>query len=86
MLRDQGNKVAAQYGLVFKLPDDLKQIYVKFGIDLARANGDDSWTLPMPARFVVDHAGIIRAADADPDYTRRPEPARTLEVLRALRG
>jgi peroxiredoxin len=86
MLRDQGNKVAAQYGLVFKLPDDLKQIYVKFGIDLARANGDDSWTLPMPARFVVDRAGIIRAADADPDYTRRPEPARTLEVLRALRG
>jgi len=86
MLRDQGNKVAAQYSLVFKLPDDLKQLYLKFGIDLARANGDDSWTLPMPARFVVDRPAIVRAADADPDYTHRPEPARTVEVLRALRG
>jgi hypothetical protein len=28
-------------------------------------------------------AGIIRAA-ADPDYTKRPEPAQIVEVLRAL--
>jgi peroxiredoxin len=84
MLRDQGNRVAAQYGLVFTLPDDLRQLYAKFGIDLARANGDDSWTLPMPARFVIDRAGLIRQADVDPDYTRRSEPAHTVEVLRRL--
>jgi hypothetical protein len=24
--------------------------------------------------------------DADPDYTRRPEPSATLEVLRALKA
>lgn len=86
LLRDRGNQVAALYGLVYRLPEDLKQIYVKNGIDLAKANGDDSWTLPMPARFVIDRAGIIHQADADPDYTRRPEPARTIEILRSLRG
>ena len=85
MLRDQGNEVAARYGLVFRLPDDLKQIYLKLGVDLARANGDDSWTLPMPARFVVDRGGVIRAADADPDYTHRPEPSQTVAVLQTLR-
>lgn len=85
MLRDDGNKVAEAYGLIFKLPDDLRQVYLTFGIDLTQANGDESWTLPMPARFVVDRAGIIRAADADPDYTRRPEPARTVEVLKGLK-
>ena len=26
----------------------------------------------MPGRFVVDQSGIIRSAEADPDYTVRP--------------
>jgi hypothetical protein len=34
---------------------------------------------------VIDRQGVIRAVDADPDYTRRPEPARTIEILRGLR-
>ena len=84
-LRDQGNQVAEKYGLVFTLPADLQAIYVKFGIDLAKGNGDGTWRLPIPARFVIDRHGIIRQADADPDYTRRSEPAATIEVLRALR-
>lgn len=84
ILVDRGNRVAAEFGIVFTLPDDLRQLYRKFGIDLVTANGDESWTLPMPARFVIDRGGTIRAADADPDYTRRPEPSRTVEALRGL--
>jgi peroxiredoxin len=84
VLRDFGNRVAEAYGLVFTLPDDVREIYLKLGIDLARGNGDGTWRLPIPARFVIDGGGIIRAVDADPDYTRRPEPAHTLEVLRRL--
>ena len=86
LLRDFGNRVAEAYGLAFTLPDDLREIYLKFGIDLARGNGDGTWRLPVPARFVVDREGIIRAVDADPDYTRRSEPARTVEILRGLRA
>ncbi len=84
VLRDLGNRVAEAYGLVFTLPDDLREIYTKFGIDLARGNGDGTWRLPVPARLVIDRNRIIRAVDADPDYTRRPEPADTVEILRAL--
>ncbi len=83
-LRDFGNQVAEQYGLVFTLPDDLRAIYLRFGIDLAHGNGDGTWRLPIPARFVIDRGGIIRAVDADPDYTRRPEPAATVEILRKM--
>jgi len=86
MLRDFGNRMAEAYGLVFTLPDDLREIYLKFGIDLARGNGDGTWRLPVPARFVIDRQGIIRAVDADPDYTRRPEPTQTVEVLKGLGG
>jgi peroxiredoxin len=84
LLRDFGNAVAETYGLVFTLPDDLRAIYTTFGIDLARGNGDGTWRLPIPARFVIDRTGIIRSASADPDYTRRPEPADTVVALRAL--
>jgi peroxiredoxin len=76
--------VAETYGLVFRLPEDLKSIYLKLGIDLAQGNGDGTWRLPIPARFVIDCQGIVRAVDADPDYTRRSEPARTVEILRGL--
>ena len=82
-LRDRGNEAAKRYGLSFDLPEDLIGVYRGFGLDLEKANG--SWTLPMPARFVIDRNGIIRSADVDPDYTRRTEPTETVEVLRALR-
>jgi peroxiredoxin len=83
-LRDFGNQVAEAYGLVFTLPEALQAVYLRAGIDLARGNGDGTWRLPVPARFVVDRDGIIRAVDADPDYTRRPEPAATVRILREL--
>ena len=86
LLRDFGNRVAEAYGLAFVLPPDLREIYVKFGIDLARGNGDGTWRLPVPARFVIDQAGVIRAVDADPDYTRRSEPAETVAVVNSLRA
>lgn len=85
LLSDPGHQYAAQLGLRFTFSDELKAVYKEgFGNDLARFNGDESWTLPMPARLVVDRGGIVRAADIDPDYTRRPEPEKTLADVKAL--
>ena len=84
LLSDPGNLVAKQYGLVYQFPADLKKIYLQFGIDLEKFNGDDSWTLPIPARYIVDQTGIIRYRETDPDYTIRPEPEHTLSALSAL--
>ena len=84
LLSDPRNDYAAQLGLRFDVPDTVKQIYDGFGIDLPKYNGDDSWTLPVPARFVIDSGGIIRVADVDVDYTRRPEPAKTVADVKAL--
>jgi peroxiredoxin len=85
LLRDEGNAVAAKFGLVFPLPPDLREVYSGFGVDLARFNGEDSWTLPMPGRFVIDQRGTIRHAAVNPDYTVRPDPAETVAVLKNLR-
>ena len=74
----------AKLGLRFKLPDDLKAVYLGFGNDLAVRNGDSSWTLPMPGRFVIDRSGVVRAADVDPDYEHRPEPQKTIDDIKAF--
>jgi peroxiredoxin len=84
LLSDPGNAYAAQLGLRFKLPDDLKPVYLSFGNDLAVRNGEGSWTLPMPARFVINPRGIVRAANVDPDHERRPEPQKTVGDVKAL--
>jgi peroxiredoxin len=84
LLSDHGNEYAAKLGIRFKLPDDLKQVYLSFGNDLAVRNGEDSWTLAMPGRFVVDIKGIVRAVDVDPDYRYRPDPDKTVEDLEGL--
>jgi hypothetical protein len=38
----------------------------------------------MPARIVIRRDGTVASAEADPDYTHRPEAEATLAVLRGL--
>jgi peroxiredoxin len=86
VLPDSGNDLAAGFGLRHALPDDLREVYREFGIDLPAHNGDDSWTLPLPARYLIDREGFVRYARVHADYTVRPEPDETLQHLRWLTG
>lgn len=81
ILSDSANEVAAAFGLRFTLPDYLAELYRALGNNLPVVNGDDSWTLPMPARYVIGRDGIIRYAEVNPDYTQRPEPSDLLPYL-----
>jgi peroxiredoxin len=85
ILSDPGNEVAAAFGVRFRMPDDLVAVYRALKTDLSLVNGDTSWTLPMPARFVVGQDGTIRYAEVNPDYTQRPEPGDLLPALAAAR-
>jgi hypothetical protein len=62
----------------------LKALHKTFGTDLGAFNGDASWELPMPARFVVDARGVIRAMHVDPDFRQRLDPAHTVATLQAM--
>ena len=82
ILSDPANKVAEQYGIKYKMPDDLVTVFTTMlGIRLDEHNGDDSWTLPMPTRLIIDKDGTIRYADINPDYRVRPEVEDTLAAL-----
>lgn len=82
VLSDHGNSVARAFGLVFKLAEELRPIYQKFGIDLIKQNGEESYELPLAATYVIAGDGTVRKAFVDPDYTRRLDPE---EVVAALR-
>ena len=84
ILTDLYLKIAEQFRLVFTLPDYLRELYKSFGSTLDRFNDEPEYRLPIPARYVIDKGGIIRAADVNADYTIRSEPSETLKQLRTL--
>ena len=86
LLGDPSNQTAQKYGLVFSFPDDIKKIYTGFGIDLPKHNGDESLTIPIPARFLVDRGGIIRYSEATVDHTVRSEAEDTIAALKELKS
>ncbi|MEJ2589325.1 MAG: peroxiredoxin-like family protein [Deltaproteobacteria bacterium] len=85
LLSDPGNCVAEAYGLDYAVPKEIRRIYLHMGIDLKRYNGDASWRLPMPARYIIDQDRIIRYARITPGHIQQPEPTDLLEVLQDLR-
>jgi peroxiredoxin len=82
ILSDHGNEVAAAFGLRYHLPDYLIELYKQLGNDLPLVNGEPSWTLPIPARYVIGRDGVILYAGLNADYTQRPEPEDMLPALR----
>ncbi len=84
LLSDPENQTAEKYGLVHTVPEDLKKVYLQFGIDLPKYNNDDSWRLPMPARYIIDQDQVVRYAEVSPDHTVRPDPSHTIDVLKEI--
>jgi peroxiredoxin len=84
VLSDAGNEVAQEFGLVFTLAENLQSLYKKFGADVAAANGDESYELPITATYVINEDGTIVHAFVDTDYTKRLEPAEAVEALKKI--
>ena len=84
ILSDVRNRVAKDFGLVFTLPETLRPVYAKFGIDLPAANGDDSFELPVPATYLIDRNKNIVLDFVEINHTLRLEPSRIIEVLKGL--
>ncbi|WP_042882838.1 peroxiredoxin-like family protein [Cupriavidus necator] len=81
VLTDAKSEVAAAFGLRFNLPDYLIELYKTLRNDLPAFNADPSWTLPMPARYVIAQSGVVVYSEVNPDYTQRPDPAEIYPVL-----
>ena len=76
--------MAEQFDLRWTLQPYVIEFFKLFQVDLPKVQNDDKWTLPMPARYVIDTDGTIAYAEVKPDYTHRPEPSDLFPVLEKL--
>jgi peroxiredoxin len=83
VLSDPGNRVARQFGLVYRVPDYQQAVYRRVFINLPFTNGDESWELPVPATYILNRNGSVLFSSVNADYTERPEPAEILSQLAA---
>lgn len=84
LFSDDGNNIARGFGLAYTVPEYQQAVYRRAFVNLPFINGDESWTLPIPATYILDRAGTVRYRWASEDYTERPEPADIVEKLRTL--
>jgi peroxiredoxin len=85
ILVDKNGTVAEAFGLRFKLSIEIVNIYRDvLKNDLEAFNDDNSWTLPMPARYVIGQDGVVAYAEVNPDFTRRPDPSDLFPILDQL--
>ena len=84
VLSDDQGCLADALGIRFELSEAVKAYFIKAGHDLPARNGDDTWSLPMPATYVVEKGGRIALASVDPDYRKRLEPSEAIATLKAL--
>ena len=59
ILTDLHLKTSQQFGLVFVLPDYLRDLYKSHGMTLDQFNDESGYRLPMPARYIIDQGRTI---------------------------
>lgn len=84
ILYDADGRAMDALGVGFEMPEYLRDDYRQLGFpDL---NPGTAWRLPIPATFLIDQLGVIRARHVDADFTRRAEPADVLAALKRVRS
>lgn len=82
LLFDLDGRVMDAYRISFEIPEYLRPGYARFG--LPGSNPGTGWRLPIPATFVLDRSGVVRARYVNADYTHRMEPADIIRALAAM--
>ena len=81
ILSDIKNNIANQFGLVFTLPEKMRELYKSLGANLFDFNDDDSYTLPIPATYLIGQDKKIQFAYVNVNYMERADISELLKVL-----
>jgi Peroxiredoxin len=82
ILSDVGNHIAQQYGLVFTLPQNVRELYQNLGADIPKFNGDDSYQLPIPATYLIGQDKQILFSYINVNYMERVDISELVNVLK----
>jgi peroxiredoxin len=81
LLSDPECALAEKFGLVYTVPQYLREYYLSIMVNVPYVNGDESWRLPLPATYVIAKDRKILFAEAYADFRVRPEPEEALAAL-----
>lgn len=82
ILSDVGNHIAQQYGLVFTLSENVRELYKNLGASLPEFNGDDSYQLPIPATYLIGQDKKILFSYVNVNYMERVDISELINVLK----
>ena len=84
VLSDTGNTVARQYGLGYRVGQEVADTLRSVGIDLSAYNGTSDDELPLTATFVIGSDGVITWSWVEANFKQRADPAEVLAALAQL--
>ncbi len=85
VLSDMDLGYSLSLGLVFWVGPEIRKLYEDVGVELEKYQGNQSYFLPMAAKFIVGRDGLVKARQVNVEFRRRMEPDTILAVLRDLR-
>lgn len=85
VLSDERQEVINDYKIKYSITPEVKKLFLNtFKLDLEMANANGMWNLPVPAAFIIDRGGIIKARHFSHDYTFQIEPTDIIAALKKL--
>lgn len=86
ILSDVDNGYGLSLGLLISIRREVSTLLSNAKINIPSFQGNEGLFLPIPATFVVDQDGIIRAKFAAPDFRRRMDPEDIFATLQETRA
>lgn len=81
ILTDQNGELSKELGIAFDLPENLRPLYLQFGIEVEKHNGSGVFTLPIPGTYILNENKEVIFHYLDLDYTKRLDPADIISFL-----
>jgi peroxiredoxin len=81
LLSDSLFEAAKAYGVAFAIDGETQEKLKGYGIDLAKASGNTTAVLPVPAVFVIGPDGLVKFSHTNADYTKRLSGSQVLKGL-----
>ncbi|MDX2305473.1 MAG: peroxiredoxin-like family protein [Microscillaceae bacterium] len=73
LLSDKNLEAMQQFGIAYKVNEEVKKRYVGYGIELT-ASPKGEYLLPVPTVMILDKSGKILFEYINPDYKERLDP------------
>jgi peroxiredoxin len=73
-------------GLIFWVGGEVQKLYKQAGVELEKYHGNQTYFLPMAAKFIVGRDGLVKARQVNTEFRERMEPKAIIATLRELQA